>query len=324
MRKICLSLLLAAVFLGTGCSGCKNTEETSQAAAEDQKAAEADASLTENENKEEKPAAAEQISANVQTVSLEIQGSLEGSLRKTLDDSIASPLSQVTARMLVWWVDMARDLRKGDTISIAYELQQGREPLLHAVRFSTGKFGKTFRAYRFMPSGQPFAHFFDETGKEIEETLKDGPIDNYDQITSILKDGRNHKGVDFRAPTGTPVKMPFDGTLSRKNWKFRGNGNCLDFMDSKGRHIIFLHLEEISDDLKVGQRFKKGTVVAKSGNSGRSYAPHLHYQLEDSKGKILDPFEVHETYRKTIPDADRAAFDAVVQRYDQMLNKNPQ
>ena len=67
-----------------------------------------------------------------------------------------------------------------------------------------------------------------------------------------------------------------------------------------------------------------GIVVAKSGNSGRSYAPHLHYQLEDSKGKILDPFEVHETYRKTIPDADRAAFDAVVQRYDQMLNKNPQ
>ena len=107
----------------------------------------------------------------------------------------------------------------------------------------------------------------------------------------------------------------------RKNWKFTGNGNCLEFKDPKGRRIIFLHLEELPEDLKVGRQFKKSDVVAKSGNSGRSFAPHLHYQLEDAKGRVLDPFEVHETYRKTIPAASKASFELTVLRYNELMDK---
>ncbi|MDR0967051.1 MAG: M23 family metallopeptidase [Myxococcales bacterium] len=265
------------------------------------------------------PALPSETEARLQTVFVEISGSLEGSLRQRLDADVAVPLSQVTARMLVWWVNVSKDLRKGDTLQIAYELPRGKEPLLHAVRFSSGKADRTWRAYRFQSAGQLFGRYFDESGTEIEETLKNGPIDAYEQITSILRDGRKHRGVDFKAPTGTPVKMPFDATLTRKNWKSRGNGNCLDFKDRSGRRIIFLHLDELPKDLKVGKLYRAGEVVAQSGNTGRSTAPHLHYQLETAHGKLLDPFEVHETFRRQLPDAERERFNAVIQRYDELL-----
>ena len=262
-----------------------------------------------------------EVEERLLTVSVEISGSLEGSLRRVLADNVASPLSQVTARMLVWWVDVARDLRRGDTLDIIYELPAGKEPLLHAVRFNSGKNGRAHRAYRFQPEGSAYSRYFDEDGTEIEKTLKDSPIDTYEQITSVLNDGRRHRGVDFKAPTGTPVKMPFDATLTRKNWKSRGNGNCLEFKDRQGRRVIFLHLDELPQDLQVGTLYRTGEVVARSGNTGRSFAPHLHYQLETAKGKVLDPFKEHETFRRTLPDGEKARFTATVQRYDELLSK---
>ena len=268
------------------------------------------------------PVLAPATEARLQTVSLEISGSLEGSLRRALDAEVAVPLSQVTARMLVWWVNVARDLRKGDALSLAYELPKGKEPMLHAVRFYSGKADREWRAYRFQPEGQRFGRYFDESGTEIEETLQNGPIETYEQITSILRDGRRHRGVDFKAPTGTPVKMPFDATLTRKNWKTRGNGNCLEFKDKRGRRIVFLHLDELPKDLKVGKLYRMGEVVARSGNTGRSTAPHLHYQLETARGKLLDPFEEHETYRRQIPESERARFAATIQHYDEILAKD--
>lgn len=319
MNSSGIALLAALALLGA--SACTSESKTA-----DQDAAAQEATLPQEEQppapapapEPEVPSMVDE--AGLKVVKVEISGALEASLRRALDaPESASALSQVTARMLVWWVDLAKDLRKGDTMTIAYELPKNHEPVLHAVRFTSGKMGKTFKAYRFQPQGTEFAHYFDAEGREIEESLKNSPIDTYDQITSILKDGRKHKGVDFRAPSGTPVKMPFDATLSRKNWKFKGNGNCLDFVDGKGRHIIFLHLEEIPSDLKIGHRYRQGEVVAKSGNSGRSFAPHLHYQLEDAKGKVLDPFKVHETYRKTVPAASMGTFEATMRRYDEMM-----
>jgi murein DD-endopeptidase MepM/ murein hydrolase activator NlpD len=139
-------------------------------------------------------------------------------------------------------------------------------------------------------------------------------------VTSLVKDGRRHKGVDFRAPVGTPVVAPFDGVIVRRNWKFSANGNCLDLLDpATGRHAIFLHLDVVPKAMAKGRSVKKGEAIAESGNSGHSTAPHLHYQLEDRSGKVLDPFKVHATTRVSIPAADRPAFDAERARLDARL-----
>ena len=60
-------------------------------------------------------------------------------------------------------------------------------------------------------------------------------------------------------------------------------------------------------------------MIASSGNSGHSFAPHLHYQLEDGGGRVLDPFAIHRTERRGLSSADRAAFDAARAKLDAVL-----
>ncbi len=240
-----------------------------------------------------------------------IDGPLESAVVSAAGKEVGLPLTQVINRSLVWWVRVPQDLVKGDSLSVVYEPRDGQEPVVHAVRFTSRKHGRTFEAYRYKPAAGQFARYFQADGTELEEHLVDGPLDVYEQITSLLRDGRKHKGVDFKTPVGTPVKAPFDGVIARKNWNFRGNGNSVELEEvgGAGRTALFLHLAELPKSLAVGQRLKRGEVFAKSGNTGRSFAPHLHYQL--MKGdKVLDPFEAHRTGRGSLAAADKASFEA--------------
>src|SRR5262249_53500099 len=178
--------------------------------------------------------------------------------------------------------------------------------------------GRTFEAYRFQPTGAPFARFYTRDGQELELRLRDAPLDDYEQVTSRLKDGRNHKGIDLRTPAGTPVKAPFDAVIARRTWNFRANGNCLELREQggAGRSVYFLHLSELPADIHVGDRVKKGQVVARSGNTGHSFAPHLHYQLMARGGALLDPFTSEPTFRAAMPDAERPRFEEEMRRLD--------
>ncbi|MBI5547066.1 MAG: M23 family metallopeptidase [Deltaproteobacteria bacterium] len=261
--------------------------------------------------------------AGLEKVSFTVSGPLEDAIRMTAASDIAAPLAQVTARLLVWWVDVQRGLRKGDTLDVVFQRVPNREPLVHALRFNSGKNAQEYQAYLYKSEGSRFGRYYDAKGAEVEERLEGGPIDEYEQVTSMLRDGRKHKGVDFKAPVGTPVKIPFDATLTRKNWSFRGNGNCLEFRDRQGRRIVFLHLAEIPHTLRPGQNFKAGQVVAASGNTGRSTAPHLHYQLEAPNGKLLDPFKMHPLFHARLEGAQLAAYQAARDQYDRMISFVP-
>ena len=260
-------------------------------------------------------------------VSAVLSGPLEESIASALgpgQQALAAELTQVVNRLLVWSLQVSKDARRGDRIDILFSPAppggsgptRSMEPVVEAVRYESQKFGKTFAAYRYAPPGARWPRYWRADGSSVEEQLVDGPIADYEQITSLVRDGRRHKGVDFRAPVGTPVHAPFDGTIVRRNWKFSANGNCLDLVDAAGRHAIFLHLDVLPKGMQPGTRVRKGEEIATSGNSGHSTAPHLHYQLEDSGGKVLDPFKVHRATRTSIPAADRAAFDAERARLD--------
>jgi len=249
---------------------------------------------------------------------VDIEGSLTSSINAVIGAEAGDPLALVASRLLVWGLSPSRDLRSGDRLEILYSLRANEEPLVHALRFRSGKLGRELRAYRYHVPGAPFARYYDENGREIEERLRNGPIDHYEQITSLLKDGRGHKGVDFKAPVGTEVRAPWDATVIRKNWNYRYNGGSLELRDGKGRSIVFLHLDSVEKSLQPGSRVRRGQVVAKSGNTGRSTAPHLHYQVMAGK-KVLDPFDLHETWRESLPVTEQAAFAEVVASFDGLL-----
>lgn len=268
------------------------------------------------------PSREEQLAkSGLKTAQATIRGPLETAIVDAVGPQVGPALTQVVTRSLVWWVSVPGDLLRGDTLDIVYEERVNQEPLVHAVRFHSTKHGKTFKAFLYKASSESYPRFYEESGAELEERLTQSPIADYEQITSLLRDGRRHKGVDFKAPEGTPVMATFDGTITRRNWSFRGNGNSIEVTERGGRRkALYLHLEELPSNIRVGMRVARGEVIAKSGNTGRSFAPHLHYQLMGAGGsKVLDPFVEHGTFRKSLPETERAAFEAARQRLEALL-----
>lgn len=250
-------------------------------------------------------------------VGVTIGRSLESSLDEALGPDLGTPLSQVATRVLVWWVDVHKDIRKGDRVELIFEPRAGEEPTLRALWFTSSKLGKKVGAVAYQAKGSPFARWYTDDGSEVELRLKGGPIDDYEQITSLLNDGRRHKGIDFKTPVGTNVKSPCDGVVLRRNWG-RRNGNCLEIEDvHTGRHVKLLHLDSIDPSAMVGAHVRKGQVIAKSGNTGRSMAPHLHYQLE-AGGRVVDPFKIHETWRSKLPPEEAERAKAMLGRYSEL------
>ncbi len=257
--------------------------------------------------------AAPALKDGYKSFSVTINGPLESAIVAATSKEAGTPLTQVVTRSLVWWLNVPGDLLRGDTLSGLYEERPGQEPLVHAVRLTSRKFGKTFEAYRYKPSTAEVARFYQPDGIDLEEHLSDGPLENWEQITSLLRDGRKHKGVDFKTPVGTPVHATFDGTVVSKNWNFRGNGNSLKVQENggAGRTALFLHLSELPKSVQVGDKVKKGQVLAKSGNTGHSFAPHLHYQLMQGE-KVIDPFKSHTVTKVTLPSDERLKLDVAV------------
>jgi murein DD-endopeptidase MepM/ murein hydrolase activator NlpD len=274
----------------------------------------------------------------VRQIAVVLRGPLEESVAAALpagEKAWAEQLTQVMNRILVWSLHISRDARKGDRLEVLYELPTAqpsavapigeagpatKEPTVLALRYGSQKLGRLVTAYRFKPEGSTFAHYYTTEGVDVEEHLVDSPVAEYEQVTSLLRDGRRHKGVDFKTPVGTLVRAPFDGEVTRRNWHFSANGNCLELVDSKtGRHAIFLHLEAAPKEMQPGRKVKKGEVIARSGNSGHSTAPHLHYQLEGPDGRVLDPFAVLPTRKVVLEGGAKAAFDAERSRLDPKL-----
>lgn len=259
--------------------------------------------------------------SGLQRISLTLQGPLETALVESVGAELGQMLAQVIGRTLVWWVPMPSGLVRGDRLDVLFEPRRNEEPIVHAIRFNSGKRGQAYAAYRFKPPGNSFSRYYLASGEELELRLEDAPLDDYEQVTALIRDGRRHKGVDFKTPVGSKVRATFDGVITRKNWHFRANGNCLEVTENGGKHrrALFLHLSELPKSLRVGTLVKKGEVVAASGNSGHSFAPHLHYQLMLGETHLLDPFVSHATYRRSLDGPQKAAFDAEAHRLDGLM-----
>ena len=239
-------------------------------------------------------------------------GPVTSSLSVTFQDAPntnPAALTAVFARLFAWDLDLWRDLHKGDTVEVLYEQPEGAEPLVLAARLRSQPGAadeKVFAAWRYQAPGDRFPSYWSDTGQEVPRRLIDGPLPDYDQITSLLKDRPTHEGMDFKTPIGTPIVAPRAGRVTRTNWNHAANGNCVEVQFSDGAVAKFLHLNENS--VKDGQSVTAGTEIGKTGNTGRSTGPHLHYQLEKG-GRVVDPIAYHGTLRRQLPPDAMPGFE---------------
>lgn len=225
-------------------------------------------------------------------------------------------LSAVYARLFMWDLDLRKDLSPGDALEVAYRWTEENELQIGTARLKSKKLGKEFRAYRFQAPDDPFASYWDPNGVEVPLQLKNGPLKHYDQITSLLKDRPTHKGMDFKTPVGTEVHVPQPGVVLRQNWNHGANGNCIEIRYEDGTLAKFLHLNE--NRVKDGDKVEADQVIALTGNTGHSTAPHLHYQLNQGD-KVVDPVAYHGTTRRSLDAAGQAQLKVAMQSFDALL-----
>jgi len=244
---------------------------------------------------------------DVRVVRAEVSHSLARTFQTAVPEH-ADVVSAVYARLFVWDLDLRRDLQKGDEITAAYSWD-GELAHIPVATYRSGKLGKTLQAFEFQMEGDAFPSWWDERGVEVPRRLVDGPLRDYEQVTSLLKDRPKHKGMDFKVPVGTEVISPRAGTVVRANWNLAYNGNCAEVRYTDGTLARFLHLSDTR--VEAGQKLSAGAVVGLSGNTGRSTAPHLHYELEKG-GMVVDPVDYHGVTRRSLAGQQHTAFEAEV------------
>jgi len=228
-------------------------------------------------------------------------------------------LSQVYARLFAWDLDLRRDLHRGDVVQVLYEQPEAGEPVVLAATFISQPgtaAERRYAAYRYQAPGDRFPSYWTEDGTEVPRRLIDGPLEDYEQVSSLLKDRPTHEGMDFKTPVGTPVVAPRAGKVTQVNWNHAANGNCVEVRYGDGVLAKFLHLNE--NRVKAGESVSAGQTLGLSGNTGRSTGPHLHYQLERG-GKVVDPVSYHGTLRRTIQPDAVPQLQAVVKQLDEQL-----
>ena len=247
------------------------------------------------------------VAAPLSSLHTTVQGSIEASL-SGMTAHQASALGAQIARLLRWRGDVVRNVHPGDDLRIVYELAEA--PELVALVFDGAEID--LAAYRFADA-DGVERFWDEDGRLIEPVLSNAPVASYVQITETVQRGRGkrqHAGIDFKADVGTSVRLPFAGTVTRRNWSRRVNGNCVEVALADGRRLLFLHLDRVDPTVRPGASLAANALIGAVGNTGISNAPHLHYEIRAPDGSPLDPLRIHGTSTAALAPARLPAFAA--------------
>jgi murein DD-endopeptidase MepM/ murein hydrolase activator NlpD len=127
-----------------------------------------------------------------------------------------------------------------------------------------------------------------------------------------LRIRRPHHGVDYAAPSGTPVVAVADGTITRASYD-RGGGNTVKIKHARGLETAYLHLSKYGPGIRVGKRVSQGEHIGNVGSTGLSTGPHLDYRVYQN-GKAVDPLKIPTEPAEPIADVNRAAFERVKTR----------
>jgi murein DD-endopeptidase MepM/ murein hydrolase activator NlpD len=264
---------------------------------------------------------------NVRVVEGEITTNLyDVAIAKGVPDRVISEAAEV----LGWEINLGRDLRRGARFRIAYEetmrvdTRESSAGKLLAVELSNA--GKQYEGLRYASSDGRTSGYYDRKGEGLGRTFLRYPV-SFARISShfstaryhpVLKRKMPHYGVDFAAPTGTPVKAVADGVVSIAGWN-GGNGRFVKMRHNPQYESGYAHLSRIASGLKPGSRVKQGQVIGYVGSSGLATGPHLHFAMYKS-GKYVDPLQASLPRTTPLSGSSLAGFKAQLKRVEQVYS----
>ena len=251
-----------------------------------------------------------------------VEGSISSSLWNVIADQGADPLLAIRiSDVYAWQIDFF-DVKEGDSFQVIYNEAYIDDTTALGIASIEGAIfthqGKTYQAFPFT---QDSVHqFFDAEGNSLRKAFLKAPLDYY-RITSrftnarfhpILKRYRAHHGVDYAAPTGTPVKTIGDGTVIFKGWT-NGGGNTVKIKHNSVYTTSYMHLSRYAKGLQVGKHVSQGDEIAYVGSTGLSTGPHLDFRVYKN-GEAINPLDMEAPPSEPIRPELRDSFEVVKQQ----------
>lgn len=249
-----------------------------------------------------------QFTSRIENVPLAVQprlasGTIQSTLFAATDDAgLPDAIAEQMIELFSTEIDFHRELRKGDTFNIVYE---GLAADGQAVAWNegTGRIlaaefrhnGRTTQAVWFVDPASGKGAYYDYTGRSKRRGFLANPVP-FSRITSgfamrlhpIWQTWRAHNGVDYAAPTGTPVQAVGDGLVDKVGWQ-NGLGNMVEIRHSGDKSTVYAHLSKII--ARKGQRITQGQQVGLVGATGWATGPHLHFEFRVA-GQFQDPLTI--------------------------------
>ena len=256
------------------------------------------------------------------------EGVIENSLfEAAAEGNIPESVIMDLASIFGWDIDFSLDIRRGDRFGVVYnELYKDnvkiREGQILAAEFVNN--GKLYKAvYYIDPQGN--GDYFNEEGKSMRKAFLRSPVE-FARISSrfsnkrwhpVLSKWRSHKGVDYAARRGTPVRAAGDGKISLVGTK-GGYGRSI-FIRHGGRYTtVYGHLNGYARGIRTGKQIKQGQIIGYVGSSGLATGPHLHYEFRVN-GVHRNPLTVKLPAAKPVHPSFQNHFKENTQVYFSML-----
>ena len=200
------------------------------------------------------------------------------------------------ANIFGWDIDFALDIREQDQFALIYEEEYLDDALIGEGRILAAQFtnrGEVFNAIRHSDGS-----YYSPEGFSMRKAFLRSPVDffrisskyNPNRLHPVLKTSRPHRGVDYAASTGTPIKASGDGKVIWRGTK-GGYGRTIILQHAGIYTTLYAHMSKYNSKVRKGSRVKQGQIIGYIGSSGLVTGPHLHYEFR-SNGVHQDPLKV--------------------------------
>lgn len=254
----------------------------------------------------------------------EIAGSFYLSARKA---GLSNKTIMNLAKIFQYEIDFALDIREGDQFRVVYEKryvdgEQISDGEILAADFYV--FNKWRTAMRYENSEGDVGYYYPD-GRTMKRDFLRTPVDftrisskfNPNRLHPVFKTKRPHKGVDYAAPTGTPIYAAGSGRISFAGSQ-RGYGNVVYIKHDGAHETVYAHMSRFAG-FKKGDRVKQGDLIGYVGSTGWATGPHLHYEFR-LNGVHKDPLKVTKQITQKLPAKEMAKFKALSTDLLAMLN----
>ena len=248
-----------------------------------------------------------------------------------LRNQIPKPIIEELIKIYSYDVDFQRKVQPGDSFEVLYAGEDeapaadSRSDVLFAA-LTVG--GETKKFYRFQSPDDGLVDYYDETGKSAKKFLVRKPL-----VAGIMRSSfgirrhpilgytKMHTGVDWAAPSGTPIYAAGNGTIEKVGWE-SGYGKFILLRHNNGYETAYGHMSAYARGMDEGKRVRQGQVIGFVGSTGLSTGSHVHYEIRIN-GRFVDPMRIKLPRGRELQGPVMAAFDKERERLDGLMARKP-